>query len=181
KTVQYYNGNEDKDLKKIVSLNYSNPIHKIRSQKNKCQFLKVAYAEALWSLTLLKPSFNFKSNTVKDLLLPIEPSYEEFKNYERDKLRASWALRNFITLNKQDVPKDCKTKAGRSIYNEAMIRFDSVNDSTAQKKPLGFALGMCGRSMNAHCFDDISPERAELDLCFSMPHRKALLDGDILL
>jgi hypothetical protein len=181
KKIQYYNGNEDKDLIKIVSQNYTNPINKIKSTKKKCQFLKVAYLEALWSLTVLKPSFNYKPNTVNDLLLSIQPEFEEFKNYERDKLRASWALRNFITLNKEDVPKNCKTKAGRSIYDEAMIRFDSVNDSTAQKKPLGFALGMCGRSMNAHCFDDISPERAELDLCFSMPHRKALLDGDILL
>ena len=182
-TIQYYNGSSDNDLKQKVLAHYpkgNNQFYKIKDNKKKCEYLKVAYMEATWNLTLMKPSFDYKTNTIDDLILSMKPELDEFKNFEKDKLRASWALRNFVTLDKKDIPTDCKNKAGRSFYDEAMHRFNSISEPTVQRKPLGFALGMCGRSMTGHCFDDIEPTRPEFELCFSASHRKALIDGDIL-
>lgn len=181
--IQYYNGNEDEDLKAKLGNVYTrkdNPILKYDSLSDRCKVAKFAYLDAVWRLTTLKPSFEYKTNTLNDLLLSPKPELDEFLKYEQDKLRATWALKNFLTLKREDLPSDCATQAGYHIFDEAMIRFDSINDTITQKKPLGFALGMCGRSMTGHCFDSDEETRASFENCYSPLHRKALLEGNIL-
>jgi hypothetical protein len=180
--AKYYNGITSNDLKTKVQKNFpqeNNLFYQQKTDQDKCEFLKYAYFNAVYELSLLAPSKAY-NGSMDDLLMPLNPTVDQFKDYERDKIRASWALRNFLSLKKEDIPKDCKTKAGRAIYDEAMLRFESIVILPAQKKPLGFALGMCGRSMTGHSFDEESPMRKETDICFSEVHKNALLSGQIL-
>ncbi|MCT4642056.1 MAG: hypothetical protein N4A33_07120 [Bacteriovoracaceae bacterium] len=182
--IKFYNGNSLESLKKKVLNNFpknKNPFFKQKSNSDKCNFIKAAYFHSLWELSTLEPSFDFSKGNLSDLLLSPNPSFEEFKKYEKDKLKAAWALRYLLTIDQNQYPPNCNTKAGRSLKKEIQFRFEGINDPIMQKKPLGFAIGMCGRTMTGHCFDEKEKqERPEANNCMSQEHQQALFKDQIL-
>ena len=127
-------------------------LRKVKRSKNRCELLKLAYLYSIWSVTTLEPSFQYQD--LFDHLLSTEPSNEELDNYTRDQRRASYAFRFLKVVPKELFPQDCRLDAKRSLLSEFELRFNFIFNELG-RKPLGFALYMCGRPMNAHYIDEM--------------------------
>ncbi len=148
---------------KIDNKKYSQEILKLIDQKrfitnfknihaNTCTTYKHLYLYSFWKLLKLAPSFNYQS--FYDLIEQTEDSDKEKFYFIKDIKRAVWALRYLKVLNSQKIVKQCFVNS-ISIIDEFEKRYDFIfNFKPVKRRPLGFAVGMCGRPMNSHYLDD---------------------------
>lgn len=124
------------------------------SKNERCQLIKMAYLSSMWKIIKLKPGYDYQQ--FSDLLLPREANNEELLRYQEDQKKASWAMR-FVTHlpDNIDPNKECLLKDNRGILQEAALRENFIYDKKFNRKPLGFAIGMCGRPMNSHYIDQL--------------------------
>jgi hypothetical protein len=92
---------------------------------------------------------------VQDLFVYPDAPEQVHQNLERDRERAKYAFRWLASIPAEQFPVDCRGPYRRSLYDEFQLRYDSIEGELPARKPLGFAIGMCGRTMNAHYIDDM--------------------------
>jgi len=119
--------------------------------KNLCHTYKHLYLYSFWKLLKLAPSFEYDSFYS---LIELEDAtgLERF-NFIKDIKRAIWSLRFLKLLNSKKIISKCEINS-ISLVKEFDKRYDFIfNFIPKKRKPLGFAVGMCGRPMNSHYLD----------------------------
>lgn len=114
----------------------------------RCVALERAYAFAITQMSLLDPTVPIEG--YQDLLLESETKVPP--DVQSDRKRAAWAFRYLSSVPDDLYPKECYcvTKS-RCLKEIVRSRYRYI---FSNRRPLGYAYGMCGRSMNAHYLDD---------------------------
>ncbi len=121
--------------------------------QNICHTYKHLYLYSFWKLLKLVPSFDYQS--FYDLIEQVEDSNKEKFYFLKDIKRAIWTLRFLKVLNSKKIVSDCNINS-LSLVEEFEKRYDFIfNFKPRKRRPLGFAVGMCGRPMNSHYLDDL--------------------------
>ncbi len=113
------------------------------SDENLCKALELAYIFSVWQVSVLEPTTPVQS--MRDIL--VKEMTEEIRSDQR---RAAWPFRYLHFLDKKVFPAACS-----ELKTETELRWDFIFKTKPMRKPLGFAVGMCGRPMNAHYIDDL--------------------------
>ncbi len=107
------------------------------SDQGRCEELALAYIAAVWQVSTMPPESPIVSG-IDSFLIGISA---EIAGKER--ARATWVFRYLRSIAVEDVPLNCQW-----IKVDADLRWDFI--MKGDRRALGFAVGMCGRPMNAH-------------------------------
>jgi hypothetical protein len=112
----------------------------------RCKDLHLAYIFAVYGLTTEEPSVPIHG--MKDMRIKKhDGTWISDDALLKDRERAAWQLRFIQSTPRELVPALCL-----EIVQEAEKRWKFIY--SAERRPLGFAIGMCGRSLSAHYLDD---------------------------
>ncbi len=158
KYASRYNGDpQKKEVESLLKQSFEKNtfLDAFNSEKENCKTYKHLYLNDAIEVLLLSSSFSY--NKFSDLIEAehLSPSLEDKKNFFIDVQRGAWAFRRLSALSKDQKLESCRVEE-RVLQNEAQLRFDYLfNYDLVKKRPLGFAIGMCGRPMNSHYIDPL--------------------------
>ncbi len=119
---------------------------------DRCELLESAWLNSLLRLQVLEPS---KAICRFSDILCENPKELEYRN---DMARAFWELRFFDAGIKPKMLQSYSRSSGmcdeNQLWKKASKRIAFLKDTKIRRRPLGYAIGMCGRSMTAHYLDD---------------------------
>ncbi len=134
-----------------------------RSQQQRCDLVRLAYAVALSRLSLMKASIPEPPS------FPIRAEHRELPEFGQDVDRALWELRYFWILQDGSsiAPRNCMDESfpAFSIIHEASARAHFIEFGASSSKgvhfqrwPVGRAVQMCGRPFHTHYADHLIDE-----------------------
>jgi|GEM_PF-4443228 len=129
-----------------------NKIFKEDVEKKNCSTLKHSYLSSMTQLLRLAPSFDY--HALWDIFYSLGDTGPEKSKLIKDQTRLAWQFIDLIALSSFKSLKSCKFKGSSYlIVQEFRLRLGMGFEQEFLHKPLGFAIGMCGRPMNSHYAD----------------------------
>ncbi|NDD90510.1 hypothetical protein EBZ37_00265, partial [bacterium] len=131
-----------------------------RSNQDRCDLVRLAYAVSISRLSLMKPSVPSPPS------FPLEDDERETPEYAQDVQRALWEFRYFWVL-RADAPwsaRECMdfTYPKFSVVHEARMRLEFIESGGESgntrifRWPVGRAKKMCGRPLHTHYADHLA-------------------------
>jgi hypothetical protein len=118
------------------------------SPERRCEWVELLSAVAIARLSTIpasKPICKFQDFICEDASDAL---------FVKDSRRLNWELRHLATIESEELPpKPESCRANLSEMKERLQFAEPSKDKSANRWPLGRAIGMCGRPMSAHYLD----------------------------